>query len=364
MSVRKIGIVAFSNMRYCPYYKFYSHIIENSNNLDYEIIYCNRFPRLGECSDEKHIPVRWLCGEGNSAPKIKKLKAFYSFALDVKKILRAKNYDRIIVLTTVPSVLLLGTLLRKYKGRYIVDIRDYTNEGRSLFRWLERIAVRNSVCNVISSPGFANFLPTAEYNICHNMSDSLLKQEMRSCSLKKAGTIIISYIGSITYVGQCKKLINLIVSDDRFEFHFYGNEINGTEISDYVKHINCNRIRMYGPFLPEDKERIYSDSDLVFNCYGNDSELLRYALSNKLYDGAAYGKPLIVSPNTSMKEVSGKYAYALDLENDDSLDGLYSWYKSLEPNGYDEFRRKLLIESAEENKKTEERIVKALNGGR
>lgn len=84
---------------------------------------------------------------------------------------------------------------------------------------------------------------------------------------------------------------------------------------------------MMGPFMPKDKPEIYKNSDLIFNCYGNDRLLVKYAISNKYYDGAIYRKPLLVSPNTSMAELSGDCAFALDLESSRGLEELYNGTK-------------------------------------
>ena len=60
--------------------------------------------------------------------------------------------------------------------------------------------------------------------------------------------VVISYIGSISNETQCKQLIDLVEKDDRFIFRFYGNEANGTEVSEYVRRVHNDRIQMMGAF--------------------------------------------------------------------------------------------------------------------
>ena len=118
---------------------------------------------------------------------------------------------------------------------------------------------------------------------------------------------------------------------------------------------------MMGPFLPEEKERIYGESNLVFNCYGNQQALVKYAISNKHYDGALYHVPVIVSPGTIMDELSGDYGYPLDLGHIDNLNGLYNWYMDLDEKNYEEYAGKLISDAISENEAVKKAIVDAIN---
>ena len=345
----RVGVLMFQNMRYAPFLKMYEKLLSELDNVEYDVIYYERDRNLGEIKDRHHIAVPW-CGRGSlAAPKYEKLVNFLLYRRNAKKILKQKKYDFIIVLTSFPAVLLGDYLCKNYAGKFVVDIRDYTQERFKLYFKLEERAFSKAAMCVISSPGFVNFLPTIKYYNCHNIDANVRNIEKPMFEKASGRRIIISYIGSISYETQCKQLINLVVDDDRFEFHFYGNEANGTEISDYVVSLDNPRIKMKGPFLPVEKAGIYANSDLIFNCYGNDRMLVKYAISNKYYDGAIFRKPLLVSPNTSMAECSREFAYALDLENVNDLDKLFQWYQSIDENSYLEFAEQLLNKAMEEN---------------
>ena len=346
----RVGILMFQNMRYAPFLRMYENLLESMNSVEYDVIYYDRDRTLGEIQDLHHVALPWH-GKGTlAAPKIEKMANFVFYAIDARKLLSKKKYDFVIVLTTFPSVLLANYLISNYRGRYLVDIRDYTQERFKPYFDLESKAFSNAAMCVISSPGFVNFLPVQQYYNCHNIDANATKMErphfVKACSRR----IIISYIGSVSYETQCKQLIDLVVRDERFEFHLYGNEANGTEVSEYVLEKDCPRVKMMGSFMPKDKPKIYGSSDLVFNCYGNDRMLVKYAISNKYYDGAIFRKPLLVSPNTSMAELSGDGEFDLDLDKISDLEELYQWYENLDERKYICFADRLLEIAIEQNK--------------
>lgn len=354
----KVGIILFSNMRYSPYLNSYTKLLNSIPGISYEVIYFNRYKELGEGNNDNTIGISWFGKNANASNKVVKAFNFFRFKYKVQHILDKGRYDYIICLTTVPAVLISKYLVCKYAGRYIVDIRDYTYEQKSGYYTREEKVLNSSALNIISSPGFVNFLPKAEYTLLHNFNGI-------DCSDHKFikndnYPIKIAYIGSISYASQCKKMIDMVAKDNRFEFDFYGNESSEMSVSEYVKQVNNPRIRFNGKFLPTEKEEIYLKSDLVFNCYGNDRLLVKYAISNKYYDGAVYRKPLLVSPKTAMEELSEGYAYPLDLDAEQSLDKLVLWYRGIDCNQFEKYCQRVLDNAVSDNKIAEDRILSIL----
>lgn len=356
----RVGILMFQNMRYAPFLKMYENIIKEIPDASYDVIYYNRDKSLNEINEEHYIPIAWY-GKGTvAAPKYEKIANFFIYRHEAKKKIINGKYDFLIVLTTFPAVLLSDFLVQQYRGRYIVDIRDYTQEQFGPYFFLEKIAFANSAMRVISSPGFVNFLPADHYIVCHNIDDEFKNEGSGGIVKASNGKIIISYIGSISYEKQCRQLIDLVSKDERFEFRLFGNEANGNVVSQYVERLNNPRIKMMGAFQPSEKEQIYNQSDLIFNCYGNDSPLVKYAISNKYYDGALYRKPLLVSPNTAMADMSGGFAYRLDLDSVNDLNGLIDWYAALNPLEYNAFACNVIKTSFAENNDLKRMIKKKI----
>lgn len=329
----KAAIIAFNNVKYSPYVKTYSNYLDE-NNISYDVILPNR-DDIPEMLGEKTYAIKW------DKNKHKALN-FLKFRKEALRILKKNKYDFVFVLTTMPAVLLSGYLSRKYKGKYLVDIRDYTYENVSFYFKLEKRAVENSAVNVISSPGFKKFLPKADYLLCHNVNPLYRGSDIGTFEPSQNSPITIGYVGSIAYKSQCMKLINLVEKDERFRFHLYGDEGTNHQISDYLAEHPCDRIKAFGPYKPEDKVDIMKNVDILFNAYGYGRKLLDYALSNKLYDSFYMGIPLLTSPNTSMSEEAGNYSFDIDFECDKSLDELYKWYYNIDQDAFYNYSKEYL----------------------
>lgn len=337
----KTAIIAFNNICYSPYIFTYADFLKK-NGVSCDLIYPNR-AGVDEAFDGNTYPILW---DKNKS----KCRNFISFTKKAKGILKKNKYDFVFVLTTFPAVLLSGVLSRRYKSKYLVDIRDYTYEHSKIYYHFEKKALKNSKLNVISSPGFANFLPDENYYICHNVLD---KYKDNALQFKKAhGRIVIGYVGTIAYASQCKAVIDMVRDDDRFEFHFYGNETNPfCPIKQYVDAIGSERIKYFGPYKAAEKPQIIQQVSLLFNVYGNERMLVKYALSNKLYDGFYFKKPLLVSPNTAMSEETKEFSYAIDLSKKGELDKVYDWYNEIDSVAYEKYANEYLESVFVENEK-------------
>lgn len=346
----RVGIIAANNIRYSPYIYFYTDILKKSG-IEYELIYPNR-NGLEEVFE----------GIAHAIPWNRKLPACLNYALYGKaviKVIRRYKYDALIVLTSVNAAYLALWLKKNYSGRYIVDIRDYSHENIYPYFCLESVAVRNSRMNVISSAKFKEFLPQAEYSVCHNVNQT--EAEHSACSFRKADVpISIGYVGALSYVEQCKRLMKLIATDERFALDFYGSSLHEPTLKAYAQELRCKRIRFYGAYSSGEKSAIIQKVDILFNAYGNGIPLLDYALSNKLYDALIHKKPILTCPNTYMTEKGGLLAFPIDLMTAKTLEGLYNWYIQIEGQRLEKFANSVLESVLQENKITEEKVVKSL----
>lgn len=346
----KVAVIGFNNLKYSPYIKTYTDILDKYS-VEYDVIIPDR-NGLQETSKGNLIKTEWDTNKN-------KILNFAVFAKEVRKILIKNKYDFVFVLTTLPAILLSTALSRKYKGRYLVDIRDYTYDKTIIFKYIEAYVLKNAHTRVISSPAFKDFLPNAEYTLCHNFSCSDVTPV--ETFDKREDPIKIGYVGSVSYVDECKRLIDLVKNDERFSFSLYGNEVFGTVISDYVANCGIQRIEYLGGYEPSEKKSIIENVDILFNDYGNDSDLVRCALSNKLYDSFVFKKPLITSPNTIMSKLADDYSFDID-DNTKDLNGLYEWYVNI--NGFDmvSYMNNCLEQFKNDNLLFEEKILGIIGG--
>lgn len=346
----KVAIVFVNNIRYSPYVKFYANLLVK-NSIEFELIYPNRNNITDEFHATAHIMGGW--SDGNM------LRNYYAFRTYCINTMKNNEYDFVIALTTITAVILSDFLIKYYKGKYLVDIRDYTHENNWLYYFMERRVIKNSALNIISSDMFRKFLPfRADYILCHNtnMSNETSKYEFK----KANGRIVIAYIGTIAYAEQCIKLIKLVQRDDRFVFYFYGNEMGKMLVHNYIQICNSDRIRYFGPYKPQEKERIILDADILFNAYGNKSVLLKYALSNKLYDSIYYKKLVLTSPETYMNEILKNASFAMDFGKVHNLDNLFNWYHHLNRYNLNAKFNEMQLQVTMCNEKTEKKVIECL----
>jgi len=167
-NVVKACIVTYDEYLNIPYIKDYEKLL-SKNNVLYDIVFWNR------TGDENNLPRI----HGNvytfqhyvKQSKLSKVLPFFQWRMFTKRILQLKSYDCIIVCTTVPAVLLFDILTKKYKERYVLDIRDFTYESVGLYRCIVKRLIAHSGLTTISSKGFLEWLPFSEerYVIMHNL---------------------------------------------------------------------------------------------------------------------------------------------------------------------------------------------------
>lgn len=353
----KVAVLLYQNIRHAPFLKFYEQIFQQIDGIDYDILYLDRHPELNEPNNEKYIPIRWVGKDDHNL--LQKIITSLTYPIRVKRILNRKNYDFILVLTTMPGVLLANYLAQKYPQKYLVDIRDYTKENMKFYFHKERVLINNSAINIISSPDFTTFLPKAKYNLCHNFN-LVDKKEYPQFEKSSKERLVISYVGNIQYIDYCMKLIKLVNEDDRYEFHFYGKDGGSMEVTNFIDYLNNPRIIMKGAFLPSQKAEIYKQSDLIFNCYGNENNIVKYAISNKFYDSAYYRRPLLVSPHTTMQRLTKNFAYTMDFSHLNDLNELYDWYWSIDKSSFECYCASVINSAIKDNEKVTAKIKEIL----
>lgn len=344
----KVAVVGFNNLKFSPYIKTYTNLLDEYS-IQYDLIIPNR-NQLKESVNGNLVYINWN-------KKKSKLQNFVTFMKKVQAILKKENYDFIFILTTLPAILLSHILVKKYKRKYLIDIRDYTYDKKPIFKNVEKHVLKYAHTRVISSPAFKEFLPKFEYVLCHNFSHRA--QILDLTFEKHSDPIKIGYVGSIAYINECKRMIDLVKEDSRFCFYFYGNEVYGKIVSNYVESSGTERIKYFGEYEPTEKSQIILDIDILFNDYGNGSNLVKYALSNKLYDSFTLKKPLITSPNTIMSKLANNYSFDIDNETK-SLDELYEWYISINGDKMVSYMNQCLAQFKNDNLYFEDTIRKII----
>jgi hypothetical protein len=252
----------------------------------------------------------------NNKSFISKVVGYYGYSRFIKRLLKKNNYDGVVFLQTRGSLLVKKLIMKKYKGKFIIDVRDYTYENKPFIKKAIGSIFDNSWGVVISSEGYKSFLPERDYILVHNSPNLKVTEVVRN--EKAASTpLVISYIGLIRFYDQCILTIERFKNDERFSLKFIG--AGSSFLENYCKKNKINNVETVDYFEPSKTLEFYNNSDIVFNLYGNNSPFLDYALSNKLYYAALLNKPILVSPNTYMEKLSKEYGFGLTVDLNDPL---------------------------------------------
>lgn len=321
--MNKVCIVCSTNIYLTPYLKKYEEILNNG----YDIIYWNR----NNIPEKTNADMMYSFNYEGHKSRFSKLFGFIKFRKYLLKILRKNNYSKIIVLNIQIGILIKSYLVKKYRNNYLVDIRDYTFENNKFYYNIEKSLVKNSGLNIISSQAFLNFLPQADYIVVHNNSQINQKTIKQYRSKNRPNNkIIISNIGLIRFYDQLHKFILTFKNDQRFELRFFGKGAN--ELKSFCLENDVHNVILKDQFDPSETIKFFYESDVVFNLYGNNTPLLDYALSNKLYYAAQFGMPILVCPNTYMETISQTYGfgYSVNYNENNIPNSFYEYYKSIQ----------------------------------
>lgn len=324
MRKKKVCFISLGNLYLCPYISKYISLID----CDYDVIYWNRHGIDEDIGAKNTYSFNHKMDEGVS--KASKLLGYFKFRKHALNIVKKNDYDGLILLQTSVGILLQTILRRKYKGKYILDIRDYTMENNFVFYSLVKSLVRNSAYSVISSKGYEKFLPKHDYVLVHNDThiepDIVKKFEQKERNKDK---IVISYIGLIRFHEQNKKVIMKFKNDQRFLLRFIGK--GALALSEFCKKNDVNNVELIDRFPPEKTLDYYYETDIIYNLYGNNTPLLDYALSNKLYYAAKLKIPILVCEGTEMEKITKKYGFGYTFKIDDigACDDLFNYYNTI-----------------------------------
>ena len=320
----KICIVTSRNIFDSPCLTKYEKVLDS----DFDIIYWNR-AGIDEKSPAKKSFVFERKVTSNTGI-IGKVIGYFKYASYCKKVLKKNKYDRLIVFPTQTAWLIKKFLKKHYKGKYVIDIRDYAGENKRIIYKLTKYVVENCGYASITSKKYESFLPRHDYHISHNLqpiSQSLI-DSYRAQHNDKKKIIRISFIGSVRFIEQQKKIILLFKNDERFHLSFIGK--GSEQLEPFCKANNVNNVSLIGFFKREQLGSFYAETEIALNAYGHGDPFLDYALSNKIYSSATMGMPIIVSPHTYMSDIVSQYGigFVLDDDDPDSVDSLFDYYTS------------------------------------
>ena len=318
---KRVCYISSGNIYNCPYLA--SCYLEHSSDDDLRATEVICWDREGISDDVPGIATHRFDAHLNaSASSFQKALLYLRYRRFVNRILRENDYTHVVLLNTIAGYFSIPAIVKKYKGRYILDVRDYGGEKLPPLGYLSNRLVKNAKMVALSSRYYREFLGHRdEFMLVHNTRpapDDVIQVCRSRIMSKDSKVLTVAFIGSVSnFMDQHRKLIALLCNDTRFNLLFAGTGAEALE--PFCKQIGASNVTLSGRFDPSTMFSLYSSVDIVNNLYGNNTPLLDYALSNKLYVAAELGLPILVCPNTAMESETQRFGtgFTVDLDGYD-----------------------------------------------
>ena len=319
----KICIIGTSNIKHISLISLYTKYFDQ-HGMAYDIIYLDRYG-IEEKTTAANV---YRYTESNAQGKIGKLKMFMHFRRYTKKILRENKYEYVITWQTTGAYLFADMLLRWFKNRYVVNVRDYVVENNWFFHSFLKRLVKNVLFVTISSDGFRSFLPKGEYIKVNSVNEDLL-ENLKGRPQNSGKPIKIGFVGNCRYFRESYKLIDALANDERFELWYCGT--NSDVLKEYADSKGIWNVKTMPTFDPKATVDIMAGFDFVNSAFGNDAMDNSTLMPIRLYTALAIHRPMLVSSNTQLaKEVTkGKIGYVIE-DFATLAESLYTYHQSLD----------------------------------
>ncbi len=330
----RVLFLGFSKIAFMPYMHLYLNQLNKDTMAD--LVYWER-DGLADSEVPKVFTNIWkYCGHiEESEPIKKKMLHFYRYRKIVLKVLQNDNlYDLIVVLHSTTGLPVLDILIKKYKGKYILDYRDFSHENIDWYKKLVGKLARNAKVVCISSSGFFNYLPVIDniYPVHNYLADSLNHRNVRKVSHSRTSKPIkLRYWGLIRHIESNLAIINAVKNDSCFELHYHGREQGeARSMIEYCKSNNISNVYFHGLYKPEERYNFAADTDLLLNTYNNDKVTIN-ATGNKYYDGIIFYIPQICTQGSLMGNIAAKnhVGIVVDLSGKNLKDDLINYYNRI-----------------------------------
>ncbi len=325
----KIAIITYDEYINIPYIEKYENLI-NQYGIKYDIFLWDR-RGLGQKSNNNI----YIFNCKTKKTKFSKITPFFKWRKFILNKLKNGNYDKVIVLTTLPAILIIDKLLLNYKNNYIFDFRDYTYEIYSLYKFCVNKIIENSSVTFISSRAFMSFLNSSKkivitHNITNQDTNLILDRKVEF----HKRPITIGFVGGIRYYKENVILINQFSKSELFILKYIGKVHPGNDLETYCKSNNINNVFFYPEYINEQKVEIYNSIDIINAVYGSETLEVQTALPNKLYDCLVFRKPMIVSKNTYLSQVIKGYnlGICVDIKNDNVVELVEEYINNFDEN--------------------------------
>lgn len=276
--------------------------------MDVTTVYWNRYQELFKTNENiQNITIN--VGDSSRKFFLRIIKGMLVSMVSFKFLIKLKP-----VLIYIDGIdLLFPAFIYKWmfhnRTRIILEIADlpgyhiYTGVLRMFLEKMVNFFIMKSNLVVFTSPFFWN-----DYykDLLGNVKDIFilenLPEERIFKNFKKGRheVFTIGFIGSIRYINQLKLLCEACEDIPGVKIFLAGGPIP-SELKEFLS--KYPKIEYFGPYSYErDIVDLYSKIDVVYAVYDTNSENVRIAIPNKLYEAIVCGLPIIVAKKTRLAE--------------------------------------------------------------
>ena len=311
----KAAIIILGNQWVCPYVNTYKRIFEKAG-CPYDVILWDR----DGC--DVGMPIRYSSGKANLANPLVKAWHYLKYADFIKKSVSENGYDRLVVSGPHLAILLSGVLRGKYKGRYIIDYRDVSVEQHLLLGGVYSKVLESSFCNVISSPGFRDYLSKDyDYLISHNFSIDAAMESLGAefPVWRQSFPLEILTIGYIRNYNSNVKIIQSLGGNDGYSLRFVGRGDAAVSLQEFAESKGYANVGFRGFYRKEDEAVLVASCNFI-NIFFPDDVEHSPIMSNRFYLALVHKKPVIVTEGSVQAALVRKYGLGVVTKDCVNLD--------------------------------------------
>lgn len=282
----KIALIIPINLKFAPYVQYYTRILDEAQ-IEYKIVLWDKRNIEEEADSIFHFHT-------SDFNRKRTFLGYMLFDRHCKRFLAKERFDKVIFLTMAPLFFMGRRFLDKYKGKYLLDIRDDSPFRRRFEHRFNEIC-SNAESVVVSSPKYAEWIKM-NTTICHNIDMEMLTKYANTKPVEGFKLpIVITFAGMMIEQNINIYVLKQLGNNLNFKFRFVGrNNLGMNEVEKYAKEHFLKNVVFEGEYRKEEIVDIYrADSDLI-NIIRDNTTINQNALPNKLYDAIVAGIPLVV----------------------------------------------------------------------
>lgn len=188
---------------------------------------------------------------------------------------------------------------------------------REVMELINKSVIRHSFLTVFTSEGFIDYHFKAQSirngivipnKLSVTVKDLPQQNNLRIINLDN---LHIGFVGAPRFASIINFFKYACSAFPQHDFHVFGGPVP----ADFDELKGYSNMHFHGKFkTPEDLPLIYSQLDLVLSTYDTDSDNVRYAEPNKLYEAIYFETPIIVSSNTFLSKKVKSLGVGFELE--------------------------------------------------